>query len=188
CDEADPGQRGGGGEEEDEPTISKRLRSFPHPLPTEPGTDERNPRKNGVHIRGLLLHARSAAHGRAHLLRYLIIAFDELKTDYKNPIDQCNTLNPLVLPEYLIHFFFCVMFFCAAEWLTLCLNLPLLAYHVWRYMSRPVMSCPGLYDPTTIMNADILAFCQKEGWCKLAFYLLSFFYYLYGMIYVLVSS
>ncbi|XP_005816078.1 protein cornichon homolog 1 isoform X2 [Xiphophorus maculatus] len=117
-----------------------------------------------------------------------IIAFDELKTDYKNPIDQCNTLNPLVLPEYLIHFFFCVMFLCAAEWLTLVLNLPLLAYHVWRYTSRPVMSCPGLYDPTTIMNADILAYCQKEGWCKLAFYLLSFFYYLYGMIYVLVSS
>uniref|UniRef100_A0A3B4GYL2 Cornichon family AMPA receptor auxiliary protein 1 n=1 Tax=Pundamilia nyererei TaxID=303518 RepID=A0A3B4GYL2_9CICH len=133
-----------------------------------------------------------------------IIAFDELKTDYKNPIDQCNTLNPtvekvkkikrvkialkLVLPEYLIHFFFCVMFFCAAEWLTLCLNLPLLAYHVWRYMSRPVMSCPGLYDPTTIMNADILAYCQKEGWCKLAFYLLSFFYYLYGYVFHLYFS
>ena len=47
-------------------------------------------------------------------------------------------------------------------------------------MTRPVMSGPGLYDPTTIMNADILAYCQKEGWCKLAFYLLSFFYYLYG--------
>ncbi|VFV20207.1 protein cornichon homolog [Lynx pardinus] len=118
----------------------------------------------------------------------LIIAFDELKTDYKNPIDQCNTLNPLVLPEYLIHAFFCVMFLCAAEWLTLGLNMPLLAYHIWRYMSRPVMSGPGLYDPTTIMNADILAYCQKEGWCKLAFYLLAFFYYLYGMIYVLVSS
>ncbi|GAB1298768.1 Protein cornichon homolog 1 [Apodemus speciosus] len=109
-----------------------------------------------------------------------IIAFDELKTDYKNPIDQCNTLNPLVLPEYLIHAFFCVMFLCAAEWLTLGLNMPLLAYHIWRYMSRPVMSGPGLYDPTTIMNADILAYCQKEGWCKLAFYLLAFFYYLYG--------
>ncbi|KAH0620246.1 hypothetical protein JD844_020339 [Phrynosoma platyrhinos] len=86
----------------------------------------------------------------------------------------------LVLPEYLIHAFFCVMFLCATEWLTLGLNMPLLAYHIWRYMSRPVMSGPGLYDPTTIMNADILAYCQKEGWCKLAFYLLSFFYYLYG--------
>ncbi|XP_025246771.1 protein cornichon homolog 1 isoform X1 [Theropithecus gelada] len=145
---------------------------------------------HGVHVRGLLLHAGAAAHCRAHLLRHLapIIAFDELKTDYKNPIDQCNTLNPLVLPEYLIHAFFCVMFLCAAEWLTLGLNMPLLAYHIWRYMSRPVMSGPGLYDPTTIMNADILAYCQKEGWCKLAFYLLAFFYYLYGMIYVLVSS
>ncbi|TEA39638.1 hypothetical protein DBR06_SOUSAS3410088 [Sousa chinensis] len=115
-----------------------------------------------------------------------IIAFDELKTDYKNPIDQCNTLNPLVLPEYLIHAFFCVMFLCAAEWLTLGLNMPLLAYHIWRYMSRPVMSGPGLYDPTTIMNADILAYCQKEGWCKLAFYLLAFFYYLYGIKWLLL--
>ena len=26
-----------------------------------------------------------------------IIAFDELKTDYKNPIDQCNSLNPVRL-------------------------------------------------------------------------------------------
>ncbi|XP_069773094.1 protein cornichon homolog 1 isoform X6 [Narcine bancroftii] len=76
-----------------------------------------------------------------------IIAFDELKTDYKNPIDQCNTLNPtvvkvkkikrvkmalkLVLPEYLIHAFFCVMFLCASEWLTLGLNMPLLGYHIW---------------------------------------------------------
>ncbi len=29
------------------------------------------PEKNGVHIRGLLLHARAAAHGGAYLLRYL---------------------------------------------------------------------------------------------------------------------
>jgi hypothetical protein len=56
-----------------------------------------------------------------------IIAFDKLKTDYKNSIDQCNTLNPLVLLGYLIHAFFCVMFLCAAEWLTLGLNMPLLA-------------------------------------------------------------
>lgn len=24
-----------------------------------------------------------------------VIAFDELKTDYKNPIEQCNSLNPV---------------------------------------------------------------------------------------------
>ena len=34
---------------------------------------------------------------------FQIIAFDELKTDYKNPIDQCNSLNP-VSNEGLIEF------------------------------------------------------------------------------------
>ena len=41
------------------------------------------------------------------------------------------------------------------------------------------MSGMGIYDPTTIMNADELNRAQKEGWIKLAFYLLSFFFYLY---------
>lgn len=49
-------------------------------------------------------------------------------------------------------------------------------------MNRPVMSKPGLYDPTSIMNSDVLSKCQREGWIKLAVYLLSFFYYLYGWV------
>jgi len=119
---------------------------------------------------------------------YHIIAFDELKTDYKNPIDQCNSLNPLVLPEYALHIFYNVLFLFAWQWGTLLLNMPLIIYHINRYLHRPVMSCAGLYDPTMIMNAEQLSRAQKEGWIKLAFYLLSFFYYLYSMIYVLVSS
>ncbi|XP_046345440.1 protein cornichon homolog 1-like [Haliotis cracherodii] len=117
-----------------------------------------------------------------------IIAFDELKTDYKNPIDQCNSLNPLVLPEYAIQILYTVLFVFAWQLGSVLFNLPLLVYHVRRYMNRPVMSSPGLYDPTTIMNADELNRAQREGWVKLAFYLISFFYYLYSMIYVLVSN
>lgn len=55
-----------------------------------------------------------------------------------------------------------------------------LCFPLSRYVNRPVMSKPGLYDPTSIMNADVLSKCQREGWIKLAVYLLSFFYYLYG--------
>ncbi|XP_065163688.1 protein cornichon [Atheta coriaria] len=117
-----------------------------------------------------------------------VIAFDELKTDHKNPIDQCNSLNPLVLPEYILHIFFNVLFMAAGEWISLLINIPLIAYHINRYRTRPVMSGAGLYDPTSIMNMDQLNKCQCEGWVKLAFYLLSFFYYLYGMIYSLISS
>ncbi|XP_019372063.1 PREDICTED: protein cornichon homolog 3 isoform X1 [Crocodylus porosus] len=133
-----------------------------------------------------------------------IIAFDELRTDFKSPIDQCNPaharerlrniericflLRKLVLPEYSIHSLFCIMFLCAQEWLTLGLNVPLLFYHFWRYFHCPADSSELAYDPPAVMNADTLSYCQKEAWCKLAFYLLSFFYYLYCMIYALVSS
>merc|ERR1712189_136400 len=97
-----------------------------------------------------------------------IIAFDELKTDYKTPIDQCASLNPLVLPEYILHILFNFLFLLAGEWFSIALNAPLMAYHIHRYMKRPVMSGPGLYDPTSIMNADTLNKCQREGWVKLA--------------------
>ncbi|XP_055390581.1 protein cornichon isoform X2 [Condylostylus longicornis] len=109
-----------------------------------------------------------------------VIAFDELKTDYKNPIDQCNSLNPLVLPEYVLHIGFNLLFLFAGEWFSLCINIPLIGYHIWRYTNRPIMSCPGLYDPTNIMNADNLSKNMREGWIKLGVYLLSFFYYIYG--------
>uniref|UniRef100_F7ACZ4 Cornichon family AMPA receptor auxiliary protein 3 n=1 Tax=Equus caballus TaxID=9796 RepID=F7ACZ4_HORSE len=141
--------------------------------------------------------------GRA-VLPGQIIAFDELRTDFKSPIDQCNPvharerlrniericflLRKLVLPEYSIHSLFCIMFLCAQEWLTLGLNVPLLFYHFWRYFHCPADSSELAYDPPVVMNADTLSYCQKEAWCKLAFYLLSFFYYLYCMIYTLVSS
>lgn len=117
-----------------------------------------------------------------------VIAFDELKTDFKNPIDQCNTLNPLVLPEYLVHVLFNVIFLIAGEWFSILFNIPLIAYHVHRYLNRPIMSTSGLYDPTTIMNGDQLSRATREGWMKLGFYLLSFFYYLYGMISTLIAT
>lgn len=42
------------------------------------------------------------------------------------------------------------------------------------------MSGPGLYDPTTILSSDNLFKNVREGWIKLAIYLISFFYYIYG--------
>lgn len=97
-------------------------------------------------------------------------------------METTNYVLQLVLPEYILHILFNVLFAVAGEWFSLFLNLPLIAYHINRYRNRPVMSGHGLYDPTSIMNADVLTKCQREGWIKLAFYLLSFFYYLYGYV------
>ncbi|XP_076629506.1 protein cornichon [Colletes latitarsis] len=116
-----------------------------------------------------------------------VISFDELKAGYKNPIEHCNSLNPIVIPEYSLHIVINILFLISGQWFALFLNIPLIAYHLWQYWHRPVMSKPGLYDPTSIMNAQVLTAHQREGWIKLAFYLLSFFYYLYGMINLLIQ-
>lgn len=51
---------------------SKQSPGCPWTKSAEPFRTKRNQRqKNGVHIRGLLLHAGSAAHGGAHLFRHL---------------------------------------------------------------------------------------------------------------------
>lgn len=64
----------------------------------------------------------------------------------------------------------------------------LIDYTSLRYKNRPVMTGPGLYDPTRIMNQDNLSKNMREGWVKLLFYLLSFFYYIYGMVSSLIAS
>jgi hypothetical protein len=111
-----------------------------------------------------------------------------LKNDHKNPIEQCNSLNPLVIPEYATHVFINILFLFGGQWLTLLINMPLIAYHINKYRTRPMRSGFGIYDPTTIMNAQILSSAQREGWIKLGFYMLTFFYYLYGMIAELISE
>lgn len=169
-----------------------------------------------------------------------VIAFDELKTDYKNPIDQCNSLNPVSSSFYFSCFFFvcenvinAFVFFNAQQkihlqkcsirevkkksiyhnltfsntvnWLLFtasdpgvfttfgiqrsfpvgrrmvfasieysahcisCFQVNLISVFFgtkvacnfnisiyFRYKNRPVMSGPGLYDPTSIMNAGML--------------------------------
>jgi len=126
-----------------------------------------------------------------------VITFDELKTDFKNPIDLCKLMNPLVLPAYTIHLLMTLLFLFCGEWITVLINLPFLLYNVNRlhqvYTKSPrsrsfIDRISNVYDPTSIMNSDQLSQATKEGWIKLAFNLFTFFYYIYGLVATLVAS
>ena len=92
-------------------------------------------------------------------MTFQIIAFDELKTDYKNPIDQCASLNPLVLPEYILHIVFNILFLMAGEWFSIALNAPLIAYHVHRWVEWRVGDKDSdqekVLDNTECFSSDI---------------------------------
>ena len=98
-----------------------------------------------------------------------------------NPfMTNCFFLLKLVLPEYIAHGLISAMVLFGGDFVTLLINAPLLAYHVRKYARRPVMSGFGIYDPTLVMNGDVLNREIREGWIKLGFYMVTFFYYLYS--------
>lgn len=112
---------------------------------------------------------------------FFVIMFSDLESDYINPIDLCNKLNQFVLPEYGAHAFLALLFLLWGQWTAFLWNLPLLVYN-----GNKVFKKNHMYDATEIFRT--LSAHQKETYFKLAFYLLSFFYYLYRMIVALVAE
>eukprot|EP00730_Choanoeca_flexa_P003657 TRINITY_DN11469_c0_g2_i2.p2 TRINITY_DN11469_c0_g2~~TRINITY_DN11469_c0_g2_i2.p2 ORF type:complete len:162 (+),score=22.91 TRINITY_DN11469_c0_g2_i2:2630-3115(+) len=122
------------------------------------------------------------------LMVYNLLAFDELKHDHKNPIDVCDSLNPFVLPEYGAQAVLTLLFLVTGNWLCFATYVALTAYHVNRYLNRPQMSKPGIYDPTVMFDRNEMNRDTYEAAIKLAFYMLTFFYFLYRMMFALLSD
>ncbi|KJA28965.1 hypothetical protein HYPSUDRAFT_33435 [Hypholoma sublateritium FD-334 SS-4] len=112
---------------------------------------------------------------------FFIIMYSDLESDYINPIDFCNKLNQFVLPEYGAHAFLTLLFLLTGNWTALLFNAPLLGWNINKVYTKAHM-----YDATEIFRT--LPAHQKEAYFKIAFYLLSFFYYLYRMIVAFIAE
>ncbi|KNC78527.1 hypothetical protein SARC_09052, partial [Sphaeroforma arctica JP610] len=104
-----------------------------------------------------------------------VIELTDLEDDMVNPIDLCNKLNRLVLPEFGAQGMLVVFFLFSMSWIPLVINIPVAAYHGYLYSNGSWQ-----YDPTTIFR-DLR---DKRFACllKTVFYLCCFFYYLVMMI------
>ncbi|ORX72250.1 cornichon [Linderina pennispora] len=104
---------------------------------------------------------------------YFVIMLTDLECDYINPIDLANNLNTYVMPEMGTQFALFFVFLLIGEWISMLLNLPLVAWNVVK-----VVNNRQFYDATEV----------GKTLSKVAFYLLCFFYYLYSMIMTLVNE
>lgn len=129
----------------------------------------------------LFLFAVLMAAGLLFCMVFYIIMFSDLECDYINPIDLCNKLNQFVIPENAAHGFLTLLFLLSGQWIAFILNAPLVAWNV-----NKVLNNNHMYDATEIFRT--LGGHKKETFFKLAFYLLSFFYYLYRMIVALIAD
>jgi len=96
------------------------------------------------------------------------------------PIETTRKLNYFIKREYLIHGTFSLILLFTGNWLEFLFNLPLLAWHFYRFRNKKY-----LFDEITIFR--VLPDAQKIGFIKLAFYMLLFFFFLYRFVSTLVS-
>lgn len=112
---------------------------------------------------------------------YALILFTDLTVDHINPIDLCELINRLVVPEYAGHVALALILLVRGFVLAALLNIPLLLFHGWRYKEKKHM-----LDNTSIFN-DVEKERRVSQW-KLVYHLLMFFVYLYYFILALVSE
>lgn len=63
---------------------------------------------------------------------YFLALFSDLESDQINPIDMCKHLNLFILPEVIAHAFLTVLLLLKGAWIPLLVNLPLVAWNVYR--------------------------------------------------------
>lgn len=112
---------------------------------------------------------------------YFTISFSDLECDYINPIELCKKLNKFIAPKAYLHAFISALLLLHGYWFVFLLNLPLLVFN-----GDKIYKKAHLLDATEIFRT--LSANKKESICKLVFFLLMFFYYLYRMIAALISD
>jgi len=113
---------------------------------------------------------------------FTLMSYSDLESDYVNPIDLTRRVNTMVLPEMVGQAVLTALLFLSGNWLEVALNIPLLGWNIY----RTVFKRNYYLDPTQIFRT--VPYHRRVGFVKLGFYMLTFFFYLYKMVYYLVKT
>jgi len=115
------------------------------------------------------------------LFVYYIITLSDLECDYINAQQCCSKLNMWNLPAAVGQALVTAVFLLHGWLLLFTLNLPMASWSAYQIIKIPSGNI-GLFDPMEIHNRGQLKAHMRDVLVKMAFYLLTFFFYLYCMI------
>ncbi|KAH6828752.1 hypothetical protein C2S53_018629 [Perilla frutescens var. hirtella] len=98
---------------------------------------------------------------------FLFLGFSDLEADYLNPYELSSRVNYVIVPEYLLHGAFCILFLITGHWVMFLLSLPTAYYNLTRYLSNQ-----HLVDVTEVFK--VINTEKKARLIKLGFYVLFF--------------
>lgn len=111
---------------------------------------------------------------------YFLVMLGDLETDYINPIDLCNKLNPLVIPQMIIEAVIAGLFFITGHWKSFLIFLPLTLFNAYI-----VSNNQHVYDATEIFKT--VGRNKRDSFIKLLFHVFVFFYLMLFTILALVD-
>ena len=94
---------------------------------------------------------------------FFTIMFQDLASDYINPIDLVNRLNPYILPEAAAHGALSVILLLTGNWISFAFQAPVVAWNVNKFVQKDWQ-----LDATEIFRT--LSKHQRESYFKLGFY------------------
>lgn len=112
---------------------------------------------------------------------YTLLLYADLNADFINPIDLCQYVNRLIVPEYFGHLLLTLLILSRGFLVPTLLNVPLMLFHFRQYLDRR-----HFLDCTTIYNEKDRRI--KTAQIKLIYILVLFFVYLYCFIATLIAS
>lgn len=94
---------------------------------------------------------------------FFTIMFQDLGSDYINPIDLVNRLNPYILPEAALQAFLTLILLVSGNWWSFAFHAPMVAWNANKFVKKEWQ-----LDATEIFRT--LSKHQKESFVKLGFY------------------
>jgi len=106
-----------------------------------------------------------------------LITFMEYENNHISSISLCKNVNIMLKIEYISHLLLSavLLIFVQSTWVALLLNLPLLAYHLKRFLEKSYE-----LDPTELYKE--IKTRKTESIVHIVYYVLLFGFYLYAFI------
>ncbi|ORY77701.1 cornichon [Protomyces lactucae-debilis] len=98
-----------------------------------------------------------------------VTVYSDLSIDYMNPRDAADKINPYVLPSMGLHGLLMLMLLLTGKWLSLLLNVPLMAWNIKRLLKQD-----HIIEPTEVFRK--LPQHQKESYIRVASFSALFFW------------
>ncbi|KAK8584372.1 hypothetical protein V6N13_109773 [Hibiscus sabdariffa] len=115
------------------------------------------------------------------ILVFQLICLADLEFDYINPYDSSSRINKVVLPEFILQGFLCLLYLLTGHWVMSLICAPYLYYNVRLYTRKQ-----HLVDVTEIFN--LLHWEKKQRIFKLVYVVMLIFFAVFWMIYTALED